>query len=71
MYANVPPNMMAGANVPPTMVAGAMDTMPHYGAPVAYGYGCGVPAAPTHGSGFLLILVLFILLVIIGTSYAV
>lgn len=70
MYANsnIPPTMMAGANVPPnippTMMAGVMDgPMPYYTAP-AYGY-----AAPTHGHGFILIVVLFILLIIVGSSF--
>lgn len=77
MYANVnvppniPPTMMAGANVPPnippTMVAGVMDApMPYYTAP-AYGYGY---TAPTRGhGGFILIVVLFILLIIVGCSF--
>lgn len=71
MYANVnaPPNMVAGVNVPPNvppMVAGVMDApMPHYTAP-AYGYGC---PAPSHGNAFLLIVVLFILLIIVGCSF--
>ncbi|WP_317889861.1 YjcZ family sporulation protein [Sutcliffiella deserti] len=74
MYANVnaPPNMVAGVNVPypgenvPPMVAGAMEApMPHY-ADHAYGYGC---PAPTQGNVFLLIVVLFILLIIIGCSF--
>ncbi|GAE32575.1 hypothetical protein JCM9152_4112 [Halalkalibacter hemicellulosilyticusJCM 9152] len=69
-YANMPPNMMAGANVPPnvppTMVAGAMDApMPYYGAP-SYGYGYAEPAKK---SGFVLIVVLFILLIIVGSSF--
>lgn len=76
MYANVnaPPNMVAGINAPPNipapapqMVAGVMDAapMPHYAAP-AYGYGC---PAPCHGNAFLLIVVLFILLIIVGCSF--
>ncbi|WP_275980275.1 YjcZ family sporulation protein [Halalkalibacter alkaliphilus] len=68
--ANIPPNMMAGANVPPnippSMVAGVMDTpMPYSAAPV-YGYGY---TAPTRGHGFILIVVLFILLIIVGCSF--
>ncbi|WP_417901003.1 YjcZ family sporulation protein [Bacillus sp. CSS-39] len=39
--------------------------MPHYAAP-AYGYGC---PAPCHGNTFLLIVVLFILLIIVGCSF--
>ncbi|MFE7060762.1 YjcZ family sporulation protein [Sutcliffiella sp. NPDC057660] len=78
MYANVnaPPNMVAGINAPPNipvpapqMVAGVMEApvmpMPHYAAP-AYGYGCH---APCHGNTFLLIVVLFILLIIVGCSF--
>ncbi|AST94186.1 YjcZ family sporulation protein [Sutcliffiella sp. NC1] len=40
-----------------------------YAAP-AYGYGCG-PVAPAcgYGHGFLLIVVLFILLIIVGCSF--
>ena len=64
MYANVnAAPMVAGANMPP-MVAGVSD-MPY--APV-YGYGYG----PTHGglgNSFLLIVVLFILLIIVGCSF--
>lgn len=75
MYANVnaPHHMVAGINAPPNipvpapqMVAGVMEApMPHYAAP-AYGYGCH---APRHGNTFLLIVVLFILLIIVGCSF--
>ncbi|MBM7618500.1 uncharacterized protein (TIGR01732 family) [Bacillus tianshenii] len=71
MYANVnaPPNVPA-----PQMVAGVMEApamampmqMPTYTAP-AYGYGCHTPCH--HGSAFLLIIVLFILLIIVGCSF--
>ena len=69
--ANVPPNvhptMMAGANVPPPMVAGVMEEpMPYYAAP-AFGY--GMPAPRKHGHGFVLIVMLFILLIIVGSSF--
>ena len=67
MYANNVPPMVAGANMPsnvPPMVAGVMDTpMP------CYGYGPAV-VAPAHGGNtFLLIVVLFILLIIVGCSF--
>ncbi|GAE26866.1 hypothetical protein JCM9140_2971 [Halalkalibacter wakoensis JCM 9140] len=81
MYDNLhsPHTMMAGANVPaniphtmavdnmPPMVAGAMD-MPYYSAP-AYGYGYGYTAPKHGGSGFTLIVVLFILLIIVGATF--
>ena len=33
------------------------------------GYGCGTGCRPSYGSGFALIIVLFILLIIIGASF--
>lgn len=81
MYANVnaPPHMVAGINAPPNipvpapqMVAGVTEApimampLPTYTAP-AYGY--GYHHAPCHGNAFLLIIVLFILLIIVGCSF--
>ncbi|OIJ14381.1 hypothetical protein BKP37_08525 [Anaerobacillus alkalilacustris] len=57
MYSNVPPTL--GANIPP-------NVSPTYAAP-AYGYGYVAPTR--HTNYFILIVVLFILLVIVGASY--
>lgn len=40
-----------------------------YNMPQTFGYGHPAPAAPAMGGGFALIVVLFILLVIVGSAY--
>jgi uncharacterized protein (TIGR01732 family) len=54
---NAPPTL--GANVPPNVA----PMMPTYTAP-AYSYEC-----PSYGNDFILIVVLFILLIIVGASF--
>nr|WP_043932619.1 YjcZ family sporulation protein [Bacillus sp. EB01] len=70
--ANVAPNI--GPNVAPNVapnIAPIAAPMPTYTAPV-YDYGCAAPAysygCPTYHNDFVLIVVLFILLIIIGAS---
>jgi uncharacterized protein (TIGR01732 family) len=62
---NAPPTL--GANVPPNLAP-----MPTYTAP-AYDYGCAYPiysyGCPTYRNDFILIVVLFILLIIVGASF--
>nr|WP_306663959.1 YjcZ family sporulation protein [Robertmurraya korlensis] len=58
MYSNLNAPPTLGANVPPNVAP-----MPTYTAP-AYSYGC-----PTYRNDFVLIVVLFILLIIVGASF--
>lgn len=70
MYANLnaPPTMGLGANVPPN-VAPNVAPMPTYTAPAyGYGYGCAAPVYDHCRNDFILIVVLFILLIIVGAS---
>jgi uncharacterized protein (TIGR01732 family) len=67
MYSNLNAPPTLGANVPPNVAP-----MPTYTAP-AYGYGCPAPVysygCPNYRNDFILIVVLFILLIIVGASF--
>lgn len=67
MYPNLNAPLTPGANLPPNVAP-----MPTYTAP-AYDYGCAYPAysyaCPTYRNDFVLIVVLFILLIIVGASF--
>jgi uncharacterized protein (TIGR01732 family) len=67
MYSNLNAPPTLGANVPPNVAP-----MPTYTAP-AYGYGCPAPvysySCPNDRNDFILIVVLFILLIIVGASF--
>jgi uncharacterized protein (TIGR01732 family) len=64
--ANFAPNM--APNMPPN-IAPNVAPMPTYTAP-AYGYACPAPVCcPSYGNDFILIVVLFILLIIVGASF--
>jgi uncharacterized protein (TIGR01732 family) len=64
MYPNLNAPLTLGANLPPNIAP-----MPTYTAP-AYDYGCASPVysygCPTYRNDFILIVVLFILLIIVG-----
>lgn len=65
---NAPPTL--GANLPPNLppnVAPVVAPMPTYTAPV-YGFAYGTEC-PTYRNDFILIVVLFILLIIVGASF--
>ena len=65
MYSNLNAPPTLGANVPPNVAP-----MPTHTAP-AYGYGCPAPVyygCPIYRNDFILIVVLFILLIIVGAS---
>lgn len=70
MYSNLNAPPTLGANVPPN-VAPNVAPMPTYTAP-AYDYGCPSPVysygCPSYQNDFVLIVVLFILLIIVGAT---
>jgi uncharacterized protein (TIGR01732 family) len=67
MYSNLNAAPTLGANMPPNVAP-----MPTYTAP-AYDYGCAYPVyshgCPEYRNDFILIVVLFILLIIVGASF--
>lgn len=63
MYPNINAAPTLGANVPPNMAP-----MPTYTAP-AFDYGYAYPVCPDNRNDFILIVVLFILLIIVGASF--
>ncbi|MEC1639967.1 YjcZ family sporulation protein [Schinkia azotoformans] len=66
MYSNLNAPPTLGANIAPNVAP-----MPTYTAP-AYGYGCPAPVysygCPIYRNDFILVVVLFILLIIVGAS---
>jgi uncharacterized protein (TIGR01732 family) len=69
MYSNLNAPPTLGANIPPN-VAPNVAPMPTFTAPAYdYGYASPVYACPTHRNDFILIVVLFILLIIVGASF--
>jgi uncharacterized protein (TIGR01732 family) len=69
MYSNlnVPPTL--GANVPPNMAPMPSYTAPAYGCGYGYGYGYAAPIYDDCRNDFILIVVLFILLIIVGACF--
>ncbi|KOP81157.1 hypothetical protein AMS60_00720 [Bacillus sp. FJAT-21945] len=71
MYSNLNAPPTLGANVPPN-IAPNVAPFPTYTAP---SYGCGYSApvysyeCPSYGNDFILIVVLFILLIIVGAAF--